>query len=180
MSSSQNGFTLVELITGIVIIAIALTLMSTLIIPQAKLSVEPLQEMRAATLAQMLMNEIAGKAYDEQSNHNDDNWRCGETLTDLTVPACTDESSYGPDSGETRATYNDVDDYDTSGSFITPARADGTTLEELYPNFTVRITVSSDPSLIAGSGNNIAKRVDIEIKLPNDETITFSRYRWNF
>jgi len=187
MSLSQNaprnktqGFTLVELIMGIVILAIALSLLATLIFPKSAQSIQPLQQMRAAELAQSLMNEIKAQAYDQQSDHNGGIWRCGETMAGQIIPACTTPSNYGPDQSETRINYNDVDDYDSQGSFVNPARSDGTSLATLYPNFKVRITVNSDDSLNGSSGNNIAKRIDITVQLPSGEQLDFSSYRWNY
>ena len=174
------GFTLIELVIGIIIMAISLTLIASLMIPQATHSIEPVQQMRAAELGMSLMNEINGKAYDQNSDHNNEQWRCGETLSGQTIPACTPPANYGPDSGETRDNYNDVDDFHTQDTFIIPTRSDGSSLALLYPNFLVKITVVSDDSLSPLSGDNIAKRIDLEVQLPAGDTILLSNYRWNY
>lgn len=178
--AQQQGFTLVELIMGIVVLAIALSLLSSLIFPRASQSLEPLQQMRGAELAQSLMNEINAHAFDEHSDHNGGLWRCGESIANQSIPACTHPSNYGPDDGETRANYNDVDDFHTQGQFIIPSRSDGSSLAKLYPNFTVQISISSDDSLTSLNGHHIAKRIDLNIALPSGQILPFSSYRWNY
>ena len=51
----QSGFTLIELIIGIVMFAIALSIITALIAPQAKQSAEPIVALRASELGQALM-----------------------------------------------------------------------------------------------------------------------------
>jgi MSHA pilin protein MshD len=134
MRSLKRGFTLIELIVGIVLLAVALTGILGLLINQAPQAVDPVQQVRAAQLAQRLSGEILQKSFDEQSDHNGGRYRCGETLNgqfygDCSCPvgvACTQQppapaitgwqpSVYGPDGGERAPyTFNDVDDYQTS------------------------------------------------------------------
>jgi MSHA pilin protein MshD len=134
MRSLKRGFTLIELIVGIVLLAVALTGILGLLINQAPQAVDPVQQVRAAQLAQRLSGEILQKSFDEQSDHNGGRYRCGETLNgqfygDCSCPvgqACTQRppapaitgwqpSVYGPDGGERAPhTFNDVDDYQTS------------------------------------------------------------------
>ncbi|WP_427980905.1 type IV pilus modification PilV family protein, partial [Agarivorans sp.] len=63
------GFTLIELIVGIVVMAIALVVISSFLVPQARRSIEPVYQFRAAELGSSLMNEILSKSFDEQSDH---------------------------------------------------------------------------------------------------------------
>lgn len=137
----QLGFTLVELVVGIVVMAVAFTIITTLLVTQSRDSIDPLYQMRAADLAQGVLNEITGRSYDENSDHNGGVYRCGEqwwqgpaltlgsswfdfanqqwvawqpTDTVTTVPCST---SLGRDGSEQRSgginNYNDVDDYIT-------------------------------------------------------------------
>src|SRR5690554_7972709 len=102
--TQQGGFTLIEIVVGIVTLGIALALLTVLLFPQAKRSAEPLLQMRAAELGIALMNEITSKSFDENSDHSGGAVRCNETG----APTCS--VTLGPE-GETRDNYNDVDDY---------------------------------------------------------------------
>ena len=117
MRAPERGFTLIELIVGIVLLAVALTGILGLLINQAPQAVDPVQQVRAAQLAQRLSGEILQKSFDENSDHNGGRYRCGEQVAGVTISPCS--SSYGPDgSGESVTyAYNDVDDFDTGGSW---------------------------------------------------------------
>ncbi|WP_257981397.1 type IV pilus modification PilV family protein, partial [Aeromonas salmonicida] len=80
MRSPDRGFTLIELIVGIVLLAVALTGILGLLINQAPQAVDPVQQVRAAQLAQRLAGEMLQKSFDEQSDHNGGRYRCGETV----------------------------------------------------------------------------------------------------
>lgn len=105
--SSQQGFTLVELIIGLVVLGLAVVMLAMLFFPQAQRSAEPILQTRAAGLGQALMLEIMSKSFDQHSDRTGGLLRCGETV----APACTEPTALGPDNGETRALFNDVDDY---------------------------------------------------------------------
>ena len=95
MRAPERGFTLIELIVGIVLLAVALTGILGLLINQAPKAVDPVQQVRAAQLAQRLAGEILQKSFDEQSDHNGGRYRCGEVVAGVTIPACS--THYGPD-----------------------------------------------------------------------------------
>ena len=75
---SRSGFTLLELIVGVVVLGIALLMISSILGPMYIRSSEPWQQVRAAELGHSLMNEILGKSFDEHSNRSGSLWRCGE------------------------------------------------------------------------------------------------------
>ncbi len=90
-------------------------------INQAPQAVDPVQQVRAAQLAQRILNEVLQKSFDEHSDHNGGRFRCGETVGTPPViyPACTPGADYGPDGGETRSyAFSDVDDFDTAGNWV--------------------------------------------------------------
>ena len=100
--SAPAGFSLVELVVGIVVSAIALTLLTNLFFSNAGRSVEPMMQIRAAEFGQAIMEEILAKNFDEQTPVGG-------------VPACTSctpANSLGPD-GESRDSFDDVDDYNS-------------------------------------------------------------------
>lgn len=133
--SKKAGFSLIELVIGIAVFAVVITLITGLIVPQATRSVDPIFQVRATELAQGLLNEINAKAFDGQSDIiNGGLVRCGDSseeiarnllgldpTTDLSqIPGvnlanfpiipCTGAGQLG-DEGELRGDYNDVDDY---------------------------------------------------------------------
>lgn len=114
--SSQQGFTLVELIIGLVVLGLAVVMLAMLFFPQAQRSAEPILQTRAAGLGQALMLEIMSKSFDQHSDRTGGLLRCGET----DAPTCTEPTALGPDSGETRALFNDVDDYHGLNSIDDP------------------------------------------------------------
>ncbi|HHQ4561555.1 prepilin-type N-terminal cleavage/methylation domain-containing protein [Aeromonas sp. R4-1] len=198
MRSLKRGFTLIELIVGIVLLAVALTGILGLLINQAPQAVDPVQQVRAAQLAQRLSGEILQKSFDEQSDHNGGRYRCGETVTNVIIPACS--TSYGPDVDEREPyTFNDVDDYQTSaicakgwdevsclnGEWIEAAfftQADSKVASDEYRNYQVRIAVTPD-NLFGSQGSkaeSIGKRVLLQIKLPDQSVLDFAFYRGNY
>lgn len=171
------GFTLIELIVGIVVMAIALVVISSFLVPQARRSIEPVYQFRAAELGSSLMNEILSKSFDEQSDHTGGGlWRCSEPRPNGQATSCTPASDYGPDAAtELRQNYNDVDDYDTAGSFLAISDSMGVDLSQDYRNYRYRVAIDSSEY-----GINQAKRIDLWIQAPDGVEYAFSAYRWNY
>ena len=186
MRSLKRGFTLIELIVGIVLLAVALTGILGLLINQAPQAVDPVQQVRAAQLAQRLAGEILQKSFDEQSDHNGGRYRCGEQVVGVTISPCS--SSYGTDGEPAPYAYNDVDDFDTAGNWLNAntltQTAAGISGEE-YRNYQVKIVVSavdfSDGTFKSCTGPcSVGKRIDLQIKLPDGSVLDFSFYRGNY
>ena len=78
MRANVRGFTLIELIIGIVVFTIIMLVIIGVIGPQSRLSIEPIWQIRASELAQSLLTEINAKSFDEQSDHSGGNTRCNE------------------------------------------------------------------------------------------------------
>ncbi|BBQ51407.1 type IV pilus modification PilV family protein [Aeromonas jandaei] len=205
MRSLKSGFTLIELIVGIVLLAVALTGILGLLINQAPQAVDPVQQVRAAQLAQRLAGEILQKSFDENSDHNGGRYRCGETFNGQfyghcscpvgvictqkpPAPAMTgwQPSLYGPDGEPAPYAYNDVDDFDTAGRWQKASRFTQTSMvnnnDDEYRNYQVRIAVTPD-NLFGSSGVNsesIGKRILLQVKLPDGSVLDFSFYRGNY
>ena len=97
---NEQGMTLLELVLVIIVLAIGLTGVLTYFIQGMKDSSYSQNTAIATVLAQDLMEEIRSKCWDE---------------TATTTPPCNGAvtaSAIGTDGGETRAGYDDVDDYD--------------------------------------------------------------------
>ena len=185
---ARRGFTLVEFVIGIVLLAIALTGILGLLINQAPQAVDPVQQVRAAQLAQRILNEVLQKSFDEHSDHNGGRFRCGETADEpaVTYSPCTAPADYGPDGGETRPyQFNDVDDFDTAGSWVDANRFTQTAAgisDEEYRGYQVKIAVTPD-TLFGSQGHgaeSIGKRIELWVRLPDKSELAFALYRGNY
>lgn len=167
------GFSLIELIVGIVVLSISFSILTTLIYPLANQSAEQVHQIRAAELGQSMINEILGRAFDENSDMAGGYTRCGESGV-----SC---SAIGSDSGETRASYDDVDDYNAI-NFDTIQNSLGEDLSAEYVGFSMNVTVINDENYDgSGSGNNsTAKLITITVRTPQDFDFVFSVYKVNF
>ena len=165
----QRGVTLVELVMTIVIIGVAIAGVVGAFSLITGRSADPLNQTRAAALAQLYMDEILARNYDESS-------KVGGGRVDATDVDC---GSPGAD-GETRAGYDDVDDYNVINNEA-PQDGKGNPLPG-YENFRVSVTVSCAGGDIAemSLATSDAKRIDITITDPSSATYQFSAYRGNF
>ena len=83
--------------------------------------------------------------------------------------------SIGPD-GEGRTTFDDVDDYD--GLSGAPSTATGSALTG-YSGFAISIAVTCAGTEV-GLPAEEAKRIDLDITAPGNQTFSFTAYRANF
>ncbi|MEP4891248.1 MAG: type II secretion system protein [Aliiglaciecola sp.] len=196
-SKTQAGFTLIELIIGIVVFAIALTFITSLIFPQAGKSVDPIMQVRATELANTFIREISAMGYDENSGNsircNDDLNNDGD-LDDAGESSCTPIGSFGPDDSEfrnnTNSNFDDVDDYHglQQGAGYTDAvirnslgeilLVDG---QNLYAGFSISVSVTYDGNMDGVTDTDqSAKLILVNVTTPGGETIAFSAYRSNY
>ncbi|MGB6189337.1 MAG: prepilin-type N-terminal cleavage/methylation domain-containing protein [Aeromonas molluscorum] len=185
-ANSARGFTLIELVVGMVLLAVALTGILGLLVNQAPQSVDPVQQVRAAQLAQRVLSEILQKSFDEDSDHNGGRYRCGETMAGVTIPSCS--TSYGPDPDEEGLApyvYNDVDDFDTAGQWQDASLFTQTAVgvsDQEYRHYQIRIAVTPD-ALFGSPGagvQSIGKRVALTVRLPDGSEVDFTLYRGNY
>jgi len=170
----NTGFTLIEVIVGIVVLSISSSILTTLIYPLANQSAEQVHQIRAAELGQSMINEILGRAFDENSDMSGGFTRCGESSI-----SC---STLGADNGETRASYNDVDDYNAISFGDTIQNSLGEDISEQYIGFSMNVTVINDQNYnSSGSGDSsTAKLITITVRTPQDFDFIFSVYKVNF
>lgn len=161
----QRGATLVELVMTIVIISIAIAGVVGAFSLIAGRSADPLNQSRAVSLAQLYMDEILAKRFAEGSPVGG-----GQTA----APDC---GNLGPDGGESRNDFDDVDDYD--GLDNTPTSSEEIALSG-YGEFNVSISVACAGSEVGLAADNLAKRIDILITDPSGNDYQFSAYRGNF
>ncbi|MEQ8315138.1 MAG: prepilin-type N-terminal cleavage/methylation domain-containing protein [Gammaproteobacteria bacterium] len=141
MSNKQGGLTLIETIASIVIIAISLTGVTLALRFGTSQSANTMVELRAVALAQAYLDEIMGKRFDERTRNR------GIPPCRATAPParqCTAEGSFGPDGGETRSRYDDVDDYhglDEGDGQVNPLQDATGATRTGYDNFRVQVEV---------------------------------------
>ncbi|QSX29679.1 type II secretion system protein [Shewanella cyperi] len=164
-SAKGRGFTLIELVVGMLVIGIALVMMSTILFPQADRAAVNLYRVRSAELAHSILNEIWGKRFDEASAIDG-------------TPACGSPSgapcslSLGPDGGEERNDFDDVDDFNGLNETAT-LLGSSDTYADRYPRFKLLVTVSNQQA-----GHE--KLIQVDVTTPAGEVITYHALRSNY
>ncbi len=177
-NTSQKGFTLIELVIGIVVFSIAMTMVFSVIIPRSQGSVDPIYQVRAAKLASALMSEIRSKAYDENSNPSLGAGPCGDNGSACSTTLGAEElDGSTPD----RNLFDDVDDYHgftIDGLLLSDNSAK---YADLYANYNLNVSVvyGGDYDGTADGATN-AKLITITVEMPNKETVSFASYRGNY
>ena len=166
------GFTLVEVIIGIVMLAISLSIVSSLIAPTENQSADNLLQIKAAELGQSLLNDISSRAFADNSDMAGGRSRCGEP----DIGACTEP--LGPDGaeGNNRMLYNDVDDFK---GYSTNANALDGSLGESYSSFTIEVKVDY-AGVELGLADKDAKRITVIVTTPLGTAIEFTTHKANF
>ncbi|PSV26683.1 prepilin-type N-terminal cleavage/methylation domain-containing protein [Photobacterium sp. GB-56] len=110
----QRGFTLIEGIITIVLLAIAMITLVSFLFPQVERSAIPQYQARSAAMADAIFNEILARQFDQNSNPNGDSvYRCEDDAKGNPNP-CTLPARLGPDDfleATNPAMANDVDDF---------------------------------------------------------------------
>ena len=169
-----TGFTLIELVVVIVVLAVALTGVTLAINQAVQHSPDALVQTRAMELAQTYLDEIFTKRYDENSGQGGLP-RCDSSDTN----ALTCSASLGSEEGTNRASFDDVDDYDGLNEQPPTSLLDGSNLNN-YDSYGVQIAVVYAGSELGFASNRRAKRITINITTPLGNTLPVSVYRVNF
>ena len=167
--SQRNGFTLIELVIGMLVLSIAIVMLTSMLLPQADRAVETLSRVRSAELAHSVMNEIWGKRFDENTNSNGGIPACNSTAPSHPGVSCS--STLGPDS-ENRNEFNDVDDY--HGLNINSTMLDSNqTYAEVYLGYQMEVEV-------VYQNGQAQKLITINVTTPSNEVITYQAVRSNY
>jgi len=126
-------------------------------------SADPLSQTRAVALAQIYMDEIISRRFDEDTPVGGVPRKAGCIID-------TEEDN--------REDYDDVDDYNAI-SGAAPENAEGTTLAADYANFRVSVVVTCAGDEIGLAGDE-AKRIDLTVTDPGNNSYVFSVYRANY
>lgn len=178
----QKGLSIIEIVVTIVILAIALVAVAGMVGLGLTQSSNTLIETRAVALGYSYLDEILGRRYDERTPRS----RTPPCFGFVGMGRCTAEANFGLDGGETRNTYDDVDDFH---ALLEGAGVPGTPLEDAegnprtgYENFRVEVNVRyAGDDAVPGLTETDAKLVTVTV----EHTILnlswdFSAYRGNF
>lgn len=198
MIKKVRGFTLIEIIIGIVVLSIALTGGLSLLISQVDAYRDPLIKEKSVQIAKRVVHEIQIRAYDEKSDIGGGIFRCSETVGGISLGVCSAEAEYGTDPGELMLdTLDDVDDFDTaklcpklSGSyscsenylpvvyFFSDAADEATQKKynDYYAGFLVKIEVV--PAKISGYADS-AKKITVTVRQSDGLEIEYSFIKAN-
>lgn len=181
----NKGFTLIEMIIGLLVFAIALSLVTTFLIPAEENSADQIHQVKAAQLAKALLNDILNRSFDENSDRDGGVYRCNEDQDrngDVDdTERCTFDDGNGvwpQDLNETlRSDFDDVDDF---GNFTQLITATDQTLDTSYGAFTLNVDVVYAGNDINTGNLRRAKRITVTVTTPLGTDIAFSVYKTNF
>lgn len=205
---NQAAFTLIEMVIGITVLAVSLAISTSVMAPQMEKSVEPVFQVKATELANGLIEEMAGKLFDENSESVTGVVRCGENGVICTlIPSCTgggqltsaseerNQSVVNDYSINVRSNFDDIDDYHCMvANGATIFRGTGASLGTSYSGYTLSVQVGYDADMNGvtelrtlselNSATTTAlysiKLITVTVTTPTDESIVFSTYRFNF
>lgn len=174
----SNGVTLIELIVGIVVLGISLSIITSVLGPLYVKSADPWHQVRAAELGQSFINEILGRSYDQNSNRSGSLLRCNEAG----ALSCTAEANFGPDGNETRLTFNDVDDFHDftgTGEIFTNILDLQPELSDYYRSYKLNVFVAYAGAEF-GLNHQQLKRITVVVTTPTGTQIDFAAYKGNW
>lgn len=172
VAAKQKGFTLIESIVAIVLMAFLMIGFSSLLVPQAVLTADSLTQQRGAQLASIIFQEMYSRPFDE--NNNEVSERCIYSTVAGSTACSTTLGSEGND-------RDDFDDYDTDDVFVS-VQALGVGLTGPYLDFQVNIAVDYvDDSWATVSSATPTKHARITVRKGNNgQQVEFDAYRSNF
>ncbi|MDE1265675.1 prepilin-type N-terminal cleavage/methylation domain-containing protein [Vibrio aestuarianus] len=178
-----TGFTLIEMIIVITLIAIAMTGITAALYPRSQQSAEQVLAVKAAELGRAVLDEVMGRAFDEKSGPNGGVPEC--VLVATTGETCTLPIELGRDAGENANTlYNDVDDFHgLTGSVKDVLGAD---ISADYQRYNVEIKVfyeQNNGGVMTGQDAATItdyKRISVVIIDPSGNRYPFAATRGNF
>lgn len=191
----NKGFTLIEMIIGLLVFAIALSLVTTLLIPAEENSADQVHQVKAAQLAKALLNDILSHSFDENSDRDGGIYRCNEDKDlslkgiDLTVDTeadidlVTERCHFPADFGVHDANENsrsDFDDVDDFHGFTQLISTTDTSLDGTYNSFSLNVNVMYAGDEINTGNLRRAKRITVTVTTPLGTDIQFSAYKVNY
>ena len=167
------GATLVELVIAIAILAVAIVPLSMTLSYTASHSADSMIDVKVVELGQAYIEEILSKRFDENT---------AQGGSPPCSPGTTVCGALGPETGESRAVFDDVDDYH---GIIDQPPLDSLGIPRIgYDRFSVEVEVAYATAAEItsyGLGNSSdAKRIRVRVSPPSGTAIEFDVYRGNF
>ena len=183
------GFTLIEIVVGVLVVGFAMTALVITIYSSANKSHEATYQAQAAALGHSIMTDILSRQFDENSDPNGGFYRCGENDVDGNLRPCSSVLKREESATTHADLFNDVDDFigcwgsnaDCNSLASTATRyplnklIDESSADE-YHNFTVIINVAYD----LPAGSTLFKRIDLTVNGGQHAQYTFSAFRGNY
>lgn len=173
MRRLQQGVTLIELISSIVILTVAVAGVMLVVNSTIGRSADPMVEEQAAAVAQSYLEEILLKPFCDPDFSTD----CPTACTTSACGACA--GAIGP--AETRSTFDDVCDY--NGLNDAGAKGQNGAAIAGLGSYTINVTVASVGVTLNGLSSNAGQivRVDVNVTHPAlTGTRTVTGYKANY
>ncbi len=173
MNRRTSGFTLVELVIGMVALGIACTSVLGILASQTAAYRDPIYRQTGIQIAKKVRQELRTVRFDEKSDPSGGLWRCGEEIDGIGLGDCSQTSKFGRDGSETAYIYDldDFDDFKSSelcksvagcadgdflpASFFYPESSSDQELAEALEGYFVRIEISAQSVPTAGGTEDI-------------------------
>lgn len=183
---APRGFTLIESVVVMVVMAIAMVTITSFLAPQFSRSADLNYQSRAVALGHGLMTQILARSFDENSTQLGGLVRCSSI--DAGAKTCSglagSELLLGKDGTEIPPNFNDVDDFIGCWTASVVTTGCPNNLYDLissgansaYHNFEVNIAVA----YFSNSPNKMLKQIIIKIEAGQQAPLEFIAYRGNY
>jgi MSHA pilin protein MshD len=151
----HSGFTFIEVIVTIVVLAIASTAILSVFTNTVSTSAYPMLQQQAISIAEAYMEEIS--------------------LTDFSDPV--EPETGGSEGDENRENYNDIQDYNDP-SVDGEVRDQNNNTIDAFNGFTVTVAVIG--SILNGIDETESMRIDVTVSHPAIASIKISGYRTSY
>ena len=147
----QSAFTLIEIVVTIIVIGISATALMSVFTNMIRGSADPVIQQQATTIAEAYLEEIMLRVVDDPQG----------------------PESGGEEAGESRPTYDDVQDYNDLGT--TQVRDQNDNPVAALSDYQVTVTVNG-----AALNGVAAMRIDVSVTHALTGTITLSAFRMDY
>jgi MSHA pilin protein MshD len=178
------GFTLLELVVGMLVLAISMTVLVSALAPMHQQSGAIWQQIRSAELAQALLSEIQGRAFDDNTPADGSLLRCDETGANAcvaTFPACPAQGLTALTEEAARADFDDVDDYHcfrASGDTFSDVL--GQSMADSYRGYQLSVQLSYAGTEYGFASNRLVKKISLTVTAPDGTALLFNSLKGNW
>ncbi len=178
------GFTLLELVVGMLVLAISMTVLVSALAPMHQQSGAIWQQIRSAELAQALLSEIQGRAFDDNTPADGSLLRCDEAGANACVaafPACPAQGLTALTEEAARADFDDVDDYHcfrASGDTFSDVL--GQSMADSYRGYQLSVQLSYAGTEYGLASNRLVKKISLTVTAPDGTALLFNSLKGNW